>query len=404
MVTTSPIDDRLSARAAAMEGASLRVGASDRGISFAYGLPDPGSLPFEGIIGATERLLHTEAGMWALQYGQAKGQAGLLAALVDKLANDQQIGCTADNLIITNGSFQAIELLAQAFVDPGDVALVEAPTWSGAVMIFQRAGAELVTVPMTEQGIDLDALERRLGELAGRGIRPKFLYTMPTFHNPKGVTMPLGQRRRLVAIAQANGLPLIEDDAYFDLRFGGQHLPTLYGLDGSGLVIYLSTFSKILAAGLRLGWAVADARLTHKLVLLKNDTGSNPFGQHLAETLARSGELRRHIDRLTGVYRQKCELMLGALEEYMPDGVRWSRPEGGFFVWLTLPAGIDVGRVLEHGRALGVDFLPGTACYGDGRGTDELRLAFSFVEADQIQPGIALLGQALLAAMRGRGA
>lgn len=396
----SGIDDRLSTRARAMEGASLRVGAMDQGISFAYGLPDPGSLPFDGIVGATDRALHTDSGMWALQYGSAKGQAGLLSILVEKLARDQRLTVSPDNLIITNGSFQAIELLAQAFLDPGDTALVEAPTWSGAVMIFQRTGGQLVTVATDDEGINLDSLEQTLADLAHQGRQPKFLYTMPTFHNPKGVTLPLAKRRRLIALAQEHQLPVIEDDAYFDLRFRGDHLPTLYSLDDTGLVIYLGTFSKILAAGLRLGWAVATPALTHKLVLLKNDTGSSPFGQHIAETFARSGELRAHIDHLVAVYRDKCDLMIGALEEYMPEGTRWSRPDGGFFVWLTLPAGIDSRALLEHGRSLGVDFLPGTACYGDGRGTNEVRLAFSFTRAEDIRPGIARLGQATLELLR----
>ena len=396
---TPTIGDLFSAKARALEGAVLRVGALDRGISFAFGLPDPGSMPREGVIDATGRTLRGEGGTWALQYGSARGQAGLLAALADKLAHDQKITATPENLIITNGSFQAIELIAQALIDPGDTILVEAPTWSGAVMIFGRAGARIMAVPTDEQGLDLDALERALAVLRADGRRAKFLYVMPTFHNPLGVTMPLARRQRLVAIAQANGLPLIEDDAYFDLRFSGEHLPTLYSLDGGGLVIYLSTFSKILAAGMRLGWAVASAPVADKLVLLKNDTGSNPFSQHIAETFTRSGELRVHIDSLIGVYRHKRDLLLAALEEYLPDGARWSKPEGGFFVWVTLPPGVDSRTLQRRALELGVDFLPGTACYGDGRGTDEIRLAFSFVAADDIRPGIEPLGRAMLQAM-----
>jgi 2-aminoadipate transaminase len=396
MASTVPIiDELLSVRAQALTGASLRVGAMDQGISFAYGLPDPGSLPREGIIEATSRVLRAEGGMWALQYGSAKGQAGLLEVLAEKLARDQRIAATADNLIITNGSFQAIELIAQAFIDPGDVVLVEAPTWSGAVMIYQRAGARLVAVPAGEEGVDLAALEATLADLRRQGVRPKLFYTMPTFHNPKGVTQSLARRKALVALAQSADLPLVEDDAYFDLRFRGQHLPTLYSLDGSGLVIYLGTFSKILAAGMRLGWAVAAPSVTEKLVLLKNDTGSSPFGQHIAEDFARSGALRAHIDHLTGVYRAKCDRLLAALEQHMPEGTHWSRPDGGFFVWVTLPPGVDSVDLLERSRQLGVDFLPGTACYGDSRGRAELRLAFSFVDSDDIAPGIQRLGEAM---------
>lgn len=398
--SASPLDGLLSRRAVALEGASLRVGASDTGISFAYGLPDPSSLPRDGVIGATARALRADGGSWALQYGLAKGQDGLIECLTEKLARDQQIAVTAANLIITNGSFQAIELLAQAFLDPGDMALVEAPTWSGAVMIFQRAGANLLTIPTTSEGLDLDALEATLDSLKAQSKRPKFLYVMPTFHNPLGVTMPLANRHRLLSIIARHGLPVIEDDAYFDLRFRGDHLPTLYGLDQAGLVVYLSTFSKILAAGMRLGWAVGAPSLISKLVLLKNDTGSNPFGQYVAEAFARTGELRAHIDRLTEVYRRKSDLMLAALEEHLPPGTSWSRPDGGFFIWVTLPDGVDVRRLHERCRAEGVDFLPGTACYGDGRGQNELRLAFSFVDSASIQPGIARLGRALLELMR----
>ncbi len=396
MASTTPlIDELFSTRARALAGAALRVGALSNGISFAYGLPDPGSLPRQAIVDATARALQAEDGMWALQYGAAKGQAGLLEVLVEKLTRDQRLAVSADNLIVTNGSLQAIELIAQAFIDAGDTVLVEAPTWSGAVMVYQRVGARLVAVPTDDEGIDLEALAATLADLGGQGVRPKFLYTMPTFHNPKGVTQSLARRRRLVAIAQAHGLPLVEDDAYFDLRFRGEDLPTLYSLDGSGLVIYLGTFSKILAAGMRLGWAVAAPSVTDKLVLLKNDTGSNPFGQHIATAFARSGELRAHIDELKGVYRAKCDRMLAALERHMPAGARWSRPDGGFFVWLTLPPGVDSVDLLERSRQRGVDFLPGVACYGDGRGRDELRLAFSFVDADDIDPGLERLGQAI---------
>lgn len=397
--TTSPLEELFSTRARALAGASLRVGEVGPGISFTYGLPDPGSLPSAAIVEATARALSAADGPWALQYGSAKGQAGLLGVLAEKLARDQHIGVTDDNLIITNGSFHAIELIAQALIDPGDVVLVEAPTWSGAVMIYQRAGARLVAVPTDDEGIDLSALEATLANLRAQGTRPKFLYTLPTFHNPKGITQSLARRRGLVAIAQTHALPLVEDDAYFDLRFRGEHLPTLYSLDGTGLVIYLSTFSKILAAGMRLGWAVAAPRVIDKLVLLKNDTGSNPFGQHVAAAFARSGELRAHIDRLVAVYRDKCDRMLAALEEHMPEGARWSRPDGGFFIWLTLPPGVDSVELLARSRDQGVEFLPGVACYGDGRGRDEARLAFSFVKADDIAPGIARLGQTVLQLM-----
>lgn len=396
------IEARFSSRARALEGAALRVGAIDPTvISFAFGLPDPGSLPRGGVIEATRRAIEGDGGALALQYGNAKGQAGLIQAVCAKLAADQGITATPSNLIITNGSFQAIELIAQAFIDPGDPVLVEAPTWSGAVMIFSRAGARPVTVPTDAEGIEVDALERTLAELAAAGTPPKFLYTMPTFHNPLGVTMPLARRERLLAIAQAHGLPVVEDDAYFDLRFSGEPLPTLYSLDRTGLVIYLSTFSKILAAGMRLGWAVAPPRVAEKLVLLKNDTGSNPFSQHIAEAFMVTGELRQHIDGLIGVYRDKRDRMLAALDEHMPEGATWSRPEGGFFVWLTLPPGVDSRALQRRARAMGVDFLPGTACYDDGRGANEVRLAFSFVNPDDIWPGIERLGRAILQEMRG---
>ena len=210
--------------------------------------------------------------------------------------------------------------------------------------------------------------------------------------------MPLARRRRLVEIAQAHGLPLIEDDAYFDLRFSGEHLPTLYSLDGTGLVIYLSTFSKIPAAGMRLGWAVAAPRLSEKLVLLKNDTGSNPFSQHVAEEFANTGELRAHIDSLIDVYRHKRDLMLGALEEHMPEGTRWSRPEGGF-VWLTLPPGVDLARAPAEGAGRRRRFPARRHLLRRWPRRERAAPAFSFVDADDIWPGIERLGRTILQVM-----
>jgi 2-aminoadipate transaminase len=245
-------------------------------ISFLAGFPDPGSLPAEDITESTRVALEKD-GEWALQYGSARGYPGLIDEMVIKLSRDQGIEATPDNILITNGASQALALIVDLLVDPGDVVLSEAPTWSGAVHNFKAAGAEVRTIPIDDKGLDVDALERELDSLRAEGKRAKLVFFIPNFQNPTGVTTTLERRQKIADLAREHSLPVVEDDAYFDLRYAGTKLPTVYSLDREGLVMYLGTFSKIMAAGMRLGWCVADPEVISRLTGLKFEGGTSPF-------------------------------------------------------------------------------------------------------------------------------
>jgi len=264
----------------------------------------------------------------------------------------------------------------------------------GAVHAFRVQRAEVFTVDLQPDGMDLDQLEETLRRLKRQGRRPKFIYTIPTFQNPVGLTMSLPKRQRLLGLALEYGTPIIEDDAYGDLRFEGEPQPSLLSLDASGAVIKLGTVSKILAAGLRLGWIIAPKEVIAHFLTVKLDGGTNPFVSRVAAEYLRE-HMDRHIGELIEVYRRKRDAMLATLGEYAPPGCLWTRPEGGFFLWLQLPAGTSLGRLSDLCARNGVGFMPGTACYPDGRGEDAIRLAYSFPTVEEIGEGTRLLCQAI---------
>jgi 2-aminoadipate transaminase len=361
-------------------------------ISFLAGFPDPGSLPTEDITESTRVALEKD-GEWALQYGSARGYPGLIDEMVIKLARDQGIEATPENILITNGASQALALIIDLLVDPGDVVLSEAPTWSGAVHNFKAAGAEVRTIPIDDKGLDVDALERELDGLRAEGKRAKLLYFIPNFQNPTGVTTTLERRQKIAELAREHNLPIVEDDAYFDLRYAGTKLPTVYSLDNDGLVMYLGTFSKIMAAGMRLGWCVADPEVISRLTGLKFEGGTSPFAGHVAAEFCSSGTLVEHVGELRSLYLKRRDAMLAALGKHMPSSAAWTTPEGGFFVWLTLPEGASVARLLPAAREQNVEFLPGAATYHHGEGDNQLRLSYSFADETQIANGIRILGE-----------
>ena len=360
-------------------------------ISFSFGFPDPGSLPGEGVIAATERALRAD-GVWALQYGNATGYPGLVQVLVKKLARDQGIAAGPENVLLTAGGSQALDLVLDLLCDPGDTVVTEAPIWLGAVFAFNNLKLRPVSVPVDDEGTDVVALERELGRLRGEGITPKFIYVVSNFQNPTGITTTLARRRRIVELAQEFGTLILEDDAYHDLRYAGERVPPIYTLDASGSTMYLGTFSKIMGAGMRLGWLVAAPEIIGKLAVLKIDGGTNIFASHVAAAWL-PDHLDAHVAELREIYRRRRDLMLAALERHMPEGTTWTRPEGGFFVWVTFPAGVDTTRMLPQARERGVEFLPGATCYADGRGLDQMRLSFSFAQDEQIEPGIKIIGE-----------
>lgn len=364
-------------------------GLSPDRVNFAGGAPDPGSMPTGEMAAAAVRAMEKE-GQWALQYGGAAGYTGLIEQLLIKLRRDNGVEARPENVLITAGASQAIDLVCDALLDPGDTILTEAPTFLGALRLFRAHRAEIIGVPMDDQGMKMDALEATLADLKARGVRPKFIYTIPTFQNPTGVTMPLARRRRVLELAKEYTVAVLEDDAYFDLRFSGERLPMMISLDDAGLVIYTGTFSKIIGAGLRLGWIVGPEPLIHKTAKLKTDGGTSPFTSHIVAEYAPS-QLEGHVRELIAVYRNRRDAMLGALTAEMPQGVEWTVPQGGFFVWLTLPDGMDAVAMAPEAAAHGVDFMPGPAFYADGSGRRNIRLAYSFTDEDTIRRGVKTL-------------
>lgn len=360
-------------------------------ISFVAGFPDPASLPRNDVAEATRIALERD-GEWVLQYGAARGYADLVQQLLIKLKRDQGIDAAEENLLITYGASQALNLICEALIDVGDVVLSEQPTWSGAVRAFRTAGAEVVPIPLSAEGTDVDTLERELARLRAAGRQPKLFYMIPTFQNPTGVTTTLARRQRIVELSHKYGVPVVEDDAYFDLRYAGQRVPTIYSLDDAGMVMYLGTFSKIMAAGMRLGWVVANPTIINALSGLKAEGGTSAFTGAIAAEFCASGTLVEHIGELVKLYRVRRDAMLETLQAHMPAGTSWTHPEGGFFVWVTLPAGVSATTLIGRARERGVEFLPGTACHYGG-GDNTLRLSYSFADEAQIRQGIAILAE-----------
>ena len=338
-------------RAATPVAALFRAGAASpqEVIPLTYGFPDPGSFPFADLVAASGRVLD-DGGDTALQYGPIAGDERFRDHVVERLQDDG-LDVSADNIIVTSGGSQGIQLVTEMVVDPGDAVIVEAPSFIGALQTFRNAEAELHEVPLDDHGMQTDKLAEVLATLAAAGKQPKMIYTIPTFHNPAGVSMPLARRHELIELARQYRVLVLEDDAYSELRFDGERAPFLYELEPEGLVIQVRTYSKILAAGLRLGYLVVPAALVPRLLPLKVDVGTSPFLSRLAVEFAADGRLATHIERLRGLYRERRDAMLAALDEYAPPPTTWTRPEGGFFVWLRLPEGSRCERAAAARRA-----------------------------------------------------
>ncbi len=393
----------LARRATRAAPALFRAGAASPPgvIPLTYGFPDPGSFPIDALVETAGRMLQ-RSGRDALQYGPIAGPPAFVELLVAKLGAEG-IAVTADNLLVTVGGSQGIDLVTHLLVDPGDVVIVEAPTFIGALQTFRNAEADLHEVPVDAGGMDTAALAALLERLHREGRRAKLIYTIPTFHNPAGVTLGLERRRELVEVARRHGVAVLEDDAYSELRYDGAALPSLYSLDPEALVFQVRTFSKILAAGLRLGYLVAPRALLPRLLQLKVDVGTSPFACHLATAFAAGdgGPLARltaHIADLRDVYRARRDALLAALAEYAPPDVSWTRPDGGFFTWVTLPEGMDAGALLAPAAAAGVSYIPGASYFARGDGRRQMRLAFSFLPPDELVEGIRRLGRTIDAA------
>ncbi|MGA7568620.1 MAG: PLP-dependent aminotransferase family protein [Terriglobales bacterium] len=384
----------------------LKVTQKPGMISFAGGLPAPDVFPTERFQEACHKVLSEEAAL-ALQYGETEGYRPLRELLAENMAR-YGIKAKAENVLITSGSQQALDLIGKLFINRGDRVLLEAPTYLGALQAFNVYGAEYVSVAVDENGLRTDLLEQPLRS------GPKFMYVLPNFQNPAGTTLSEGRRQELVLLADRFGIPIIEDDPYGQLRYEGEHLPPLVVLDRENLrrdngysignVIYLSTFSKTLAPGLRLGWIVAPPETIVKLTQLKQgaDLHTSTFNQVVAYEVARDGFLDKHVKLIRQVYRERRDVMLQSLKEFFPPEVTWTHPQGGLFLWVTLPAGLDMQAIFNSALEQKVAFVPGDSFYAkDGAGNDghegsrHMRLNFSNAAPEQIREGIRRLAAAV---------
>lgn len=394
-------EKRYSSRAAGIVSSAMRdlMSLSERPeiISLAGGFPDTQSFPRE-VFDEVMRVVARDHLAATLQYGPTEGLRELRERICEVMAQEG-MRAHPDGIIVTSGGQQAIDLAIRTFVDPGEIVIAEGPTYPGAVPSLTTYEAKVVHVPIDADGMVIDRLEEALDRLDAVGERPKLLYTIPTFHNPGGVTMSLERRRRLVALAHARELLIVEDNPYGQVRFEGEPLPTLYELDaGAGWVVYLSTFSKILSPGLRVGWAAAPAPVLRKMNLGKQatDLGSSVLSQRFVLEYMRRFDYREHVARLNGIYRLRRDALLRALEEEFPADARWSTPQGGLFVWATLPEYIDTRELLA--RAIdrhAVAFVPGQAAFLDGRGRNSMRLNYSGVAEAVIAEGVERIGTAI---------
>lgn len=386
-------------RAAGMRASDIReilkVTARPDVISLAGGLPAPELFPIDEYRRAYEWILESD-GATALQYGPSEGYWPLRTHIAERMT---QFGmnCGPDDILITNGSQQALDLIGRMFLNPGDTVLLEKPTYLGALQAFNQYQPTYAAVRMDDDGICVEEVERTLSRQHERGQHIKFIYALPNFQNPTGRSMSLERRRRLVELASTFGVPIVEDDPYGELRYEGEALPSLKALDTDRSVIYLGTFSKILAPGFRLGWIVAapDAMEIFLHGKQPSDLHTGMAQQMATFEVAKNGFIDKHVERIRAFYKERRDVMLRAIEEHFPAEAHHTRPAGGMFVWAELPRHVDTRELLLDAIEDKVAFVPGQGFHSDHSGTNTMRLNFSNVPPDQLREGVRRLGQAI---------
>jgi 2-aminoadipate transaminase len=393
-------EDLLSSRARIQTAAPPRP-VPDALYEFGGGLPDPASFPYDGLVEATARMMKAE-GAAALTYGEPQGYRGLRELVCHKYRLFEGLEIAPENVIVSNGSGHALSLAFSAFVDVGDPIICEAPTFSGTLATIRRHGARILDAPVDAEGVVTAVVRERLEELKREGRRCKLIYTIVNFQNPAGPTLTRHRRHELIALAREYDTVILEDDAYGELRFDGEAHPSLYALDPGGRVVRAGTLSKILGAGVRLGWLCAPREMIPAFQGFLFGGGVNPYVSRVATYFLRE-HLTTHVARLVEVYRAKRDAMLRGLWEVL-DGtdVEISRPEGGFFIWIALPAGTDPARLADLAAAARVQYTAGPAFYPNGGGERFIRLAFSYESPERCYEGARLIGRAILAARPSR--
>jgi len=367
-------------------------------ISFAGGLPDPKAFPTDEVAGITADVLRRD-GASVLQYGPTEGDPRLKAQIIAHHEQQDRITLKQENVLITVGSQQGLDLVARIFVDIGDVVIVGLPSYVGGLQAFSGYGARMVGVPLDDHGTRVDLVERELEKLRKMGKKPKFIYEVPDFQNPAGITMTEDRRLKLLDLAKRYDVLILEDSPYRELRYEGEPVKPIFKLDGNGQVIGLYTFSKILFPGMRLGWVIADEAIIQKLVTAMQAADLCPpsFNQAIIAEFAARGLLDKNIERVKAIYREKRQIMLKALEDHMPDipGLRWTKPDGGLFLWVTLPDHMDADEMFYEAVEQNVAYVVGSAFHSDGGGRNAMRLNFSYPTKEEIVEGVKRLGKVI---------
>ncbi|MEM1813988.1 MAG: PLP-dependent aminotransferase family protein [Thermoplasmatales archaeon] len=367
----------------------LRVANEPGIISFGGGMPNPESFPIDDVRKIFDDLI-MKNGKKMLQYGATEGLYSLSVALSKRLGEKEGIKCDPTEIIQTTGSQEALYMLGKIFADPGEYVITEAPTYVGTISAFRASGIKMIGIGMDHYGISLDILRDTLKKYPN----PKFIYVIPNFQNPTGITMSLERRKELLEIAEERNIPIIEDDPYGSLRFSGPHLPSLKSLDQSGNVIYLGTFSKVLAPGIRLGYVVASKDIIEKLNIAKQavDLATSTLSEYIAEAYISSGYMDRQIPKIIELYKQKRDLMIESFQNYFPEDVEYTRPNGGMFIWVTRK-GANTDEMFERAYKMKVLYVVGSAFYPDEDNHESMRLNFTYSSNEDIVEGVKRLGK-----------
>lgn len=377
-------------------GAILQAAADPKIISFAGGLPAPELFPVKEMKAAVDKVFE-EHGQEAMQYGAAKGVTALREVIQQHVKEKEDVDSELDNVLVTTGSEQALDLVGKAFVDPGDTVLVEQPTYLCALDVFRSYGANFASVEMDEDGMKMDALEEALKA----NPNTKLIYTVPNFQNPTGRTMTEERRKQLAELAEKYDVYVLEDNPYGEIRFAGQHVPAVKSFDKSGHVLYMSTFSKTLAPGFRLGWLVADKAVVNKLTVLKQsaDLHTDNLAQFAVAQFFADNDVDAHVKEISALYGKRKDLMLEGIKKYFPEGVKYTDPEGGMFLWVEVPGVDDTVELFKECLEHDVAFVPGDPFFAGEVQPGAFRLNYSNMKEDQIEVGLKRLGAALTAAV-----
>ena len=363
-------------------------------LRLAAGVPDPTVFPVEELVQTFERMLRSR-GELALQYGGNQGNAELRHALAERVNRQEGLALTADNFMLTGGAAQALENVCFSLVDPGDVVICENPTFGLSIRTIRAHEGELIGIPLDDDGPLPDAFERALSQAEASGRRAKFLYVTPNFQNPTAITFSLERRLRLLDLASRHGCLIVEDDAYGDLRFEGEAVPSFYALADSRGVIRMGSYSKTIGPGLRLGWTQAQPELLQALVAMRLDMGTAPLVTYLVAEFVASGAFNGHLERVLLFYKDKRDRFLAALGEHFDGLARWRAPEGGFFVWIELPEGVSGEKIAEEAMQERIMIAPGSRFYCQDACANYMRLAFSFIAAEEIETAVSRLAKIL---------